>query len=587
MTKKLIPFPHFGRLKNTSLMLALMVVSGISEGFGIALFIPVIEQMGASESESWILSNLRQLFSIFSIDVTLLNTLLLVAVLVISAQALTYLKSRLLVRSKYESVASLRHEILENYFRADWQYISMQSHGVIINNLMFESLRYGQVLAYQIQITAAIILILLYMAVGILIAWDLLTLVFIFGAVFILVMRPLFKRAKEFGADTTQANQDFSFYALEFLKCSKLIKTISAEKNVVNRFSVVNEKLFQVSFDAENINEFTYFVFQALPVITLCAIIFIASTVFGTAPAFILTFLLVLARLLPRFTQLQQFYQQYLLRLPAMTIIDGMLTESEAQGEITSSNTIAFTSLRQSIELSNVNYSYPGNRYGALQSVNITIKHHQHVALVGVSGSGKSTLVDILVGLRQPSSGCIKIDGVDLSDIHLHSWRNSIGYVTQETTVFNDTVRNNLLFANPEATEKDIEEALRLSTFSDVVAGLNNGLETVLGENSIRLSGGQKQRLALARALIRRPELLILDEATSALDAESENKILQALNGLAHKITIFTIAHRFSTVRKADKIYVIEEGKIIESGIFEKLLADKGRFSELHESSNG
>ena len=221
----------------------------------------------------------------------------------------------------------------------------------------------------------------------------------------------------------------------------------------------------------------------------------------------------------------------------------------------------------------------------AVKDVSFEIMKGETFVVMGLSGSGKSTLVEILTGLRRANSGQVLIDGVDLWDFDLRSWRRRIGYVTQDIIIFNDTVRNNLKLAHPDATDDEIMAHLETAHFTEVLARLPEGLDTVLGEGGIRLSGGERQRLTLARALMGEPEVLILDEATSALDNESEYLIQEAIDAVAQELTIVVIAHRLSTVRRADRIYILENGRIDESGNFDELAAGNSTFRNFIELS--
>ena len=202
--------------------------------------------------------------------------------------------------------------------------------------------------------------------------------------------------------------------------------------------------------------------------------------------------------------------------------------------------------------------------------VDLVIPAQRTTALVGPSGSGKSTIADLLTGLLQPDSGEIEVDGHSLSASDLPAWRRGIGYVPQEVFLFHDTVRANLLWACPEAEESEVWQALERAA-ADFVRQLPKGLETEIGERGVRLSGGERQRLALARALLIRPKLLILDEATSNLDVENERRIQRALAELRGQMTIVIIAHRLSSIRNADQIVVVEDGAIVERGSWEEL----------------
>ena len=217
----------------------------------------------------------------------------------------------------------------------------------------------------------------------------------------------------------------------------------------------------------------------------------------------------------------------------------------------------------------------------ALGGVDFDIAEGHTTAIVGPSGGGKSTIVDLLTGLLEPTRGRILVDGRPLRPEHLKAWRDAIGYVAQDTFLFHDSVRANLLWAKPDATESDLWDALGLAAAADFVRSLPEGLDTVVGDRGALLSGGERQRLALARALVRQPRLLILDEATSSLDSENETRIQAAIDGLHHRMTIVVITHRLSTVRDADLIHVIDRGRLVESGTWEALAVANGRFGEL------
>jgi ABC-type multidrug transport system fused ATPase/permease subunit len=211
----------------------------------------------------------------------------------------------------------------------------------------------------------------------------------------------------------------------------------------------------------------------------------------------------------------------------------------------------------------------------------MTIKKGAMTAIVGESGSGKSTLIDLLIGFYRPDKGEILADKKPLQELDIYSFRRHIGYVPQDTILFNDTVINNLLWSNEKATEKEIVEVCKLANADEFIVNLSDGYDTVVGERGVKLSGGERQRIALARALLRKPELLILDEATSALDSRSELLIKSAIENIAHKTTLVVIAHRLPTIINADSIYVLQDGCIIEQGRYQELILKDGKFNDM------
>jgi ABC-type multidrug transport system fused ATPase/permease subunit len=203
------------------------------------------------------------------------------------------------------------------------------------------------------------------------------------------------------------------------------------------------------------------------------------------------------------------------------------------------------------------------------------------VAVVGESGSGKTTLLDIIMGFYQPSSGSIEVDDVPLSEFEINSYRRLIGYVPQESVLFNLSIKDNLLWARPDASPDELKVSCRLANAEEFISQLPAGYDTIVGDRGVRLSGGQVQRIALARAILRRPQLLILDEATSSLDTYSERLIQQAIEQIAKETTIVVVAHRLSTIVRAGRIYVLVDGRVAEEGSYEELVARCGHFSRM------
>jgi ABC-type bacteriocin/lantibiotic exporter with double-glycine peptidase domain len=228
--------------------------------------------------------------------------------------------------------------------------------------------------------------------------------------------------------------------------------------------------------------------------------------------------------------------------------------------------------LAKKIEVSKISFSYEGIEREALSDVSLTVARGEAVGLIGSSGSGKSTLVDILLGLLEPTSGNVLVDGRDIHD-DLRGWQDQIGYVPQSIFLTDDTLRRNVAFGLPKDKIDDdaVRSAIRLAQLGEFVAGLPNGMETVVGERGVRLSGGQRQRIGIARALYNNPDILVLDEATSSLDTETEHGVMQAVQALQGDKTVIIVAHRLSTVEYCDRLYRLENTRIVDEGTFSEV----------------
>ena len=248
-----------------------------------------------------------------------------------------------------------------------------------------------------------------------------------------------------------------------------------------------------------------------------------------------------------------------------------------------SKNAFKINSFKNSINFKDVNFKYEGQDSLILDNINLEISKGQTVAIVGKSGAGKTTLTDLLPRFYDPISGNIFIDKINLKDLNLKNLRDLYGIVTQNVILFNDTIKNNIIHGNKNASENDINKAVKSANIQDLVEKLDNGLNTYIGENGVKLSGGEKQRLSIARALIKNPDILILDEATASLDSESEKMVHSAIDNIIKNRTVIIIAHRLSTIINADKILVMNDGKIVESGSHNELLKNNGYYKKLYD----
>jgi ATP-binding cassette subfamily C protein len=366
------------------------------------------------------------------------------------------------------------------------------------------------------------------------------------------------------GAAVSESVSEVYSAATEHLQNLKAMKFYDAQTSDLAMFSSLQSSALQQTLESTRSQAAAAFWFEAGSLIVLGAIIFASLQILNVAPASILLLLAVFTRLFPRLATTQGELQAFLSELPAfenlMTIYRECMANAEVPGAASSGPALA-----HEIRLERVGFRYDADRPLVLRDLSLTIAAGKITAIVGSSGAGKSTVADLVNGLLSPGTGRVLVDGAELTPQAARAGRRHVGYVAQDTVLFHDTVRANLSWANPDASEQEMKESLSLAA-AEFVFELPQGLDTTVGDRGMLLSHGQRQRIALARALLRSPGLLILDEATSSLDFDNEKRILDAIERLKGRATVLLIAHRVSAIQRADIIYLIENGSVAESG---------------------
>jgi len=404
------------------------------------------------------------------------------------------------------------------------------------------------------------------------------------GGALLLVTRRYSRSVRSAGEGISRANTEMTGAATEHLQSMKVVKSYGAEERNVALFDAAATHSAAVYLRAARLYTESRALFTIGSVVLLSLVTWVSVAILHLPGTVTLLLAFIFFRLVPRLQNLQQIHQMMLHDLPAYENVTRRIAALEAERERLAAGAPAHA-LAEEVRFENVSFVYPGLERAAVDGVSLSIPARRTTAVVGPSGSGKSTLADLVMGLVQPTAGRLVVDGRELDEAWLRGWREGIGYVAQDTVLFHDSVRENLRWARPDATDEELWEALRASAADGFVQALPEGIATVIGDRGVRLSGGERQRLALARALLRRPSLLILDEATSALDTENERRIRDAIAALHGRTTILVITHRLSSVRDADAIHVMEGGRLIESGDFATLLAKpRGRFQALWRS---
>jgi len=578
-------FRRFGRLPNAGGILVLTVLAGLSEGVGLAVFVPLVAQMaGEGAALPPPFSAISTVMNALGLTTSPAMLLVAIVVLMVASFTLILLQRNLISRAQYRFAQKSRTELFSALMNSRWSCLSRQSSGEALAGLVQAAERAGSAMHHLGLFVGGLPLLLIYCALSATLSWPLLLIAGALGVLMVLTTRPLMREASRVGKEMTDAEENYTFNAVDRLRAAKLAKVTGSEKAVISTVVDIGMTVSQVKTAAQSNANMLFFVLQVGPVILIAAAIGIGASVLELPASLLLVFLLVMARVAPRLSSTQQAYQAYIVNAPALDQIDRRVEEFAIEAESADNVLPPFGGLSRDIMLDRVSYRYDEGDIPALSDIELVVPNRSMVALVGPSGSGKSTLMELISGIRTPTDGRVLLDGIDLATLDPRTWRRRIGFVTQDTILLNDTLRANLLFSQPDASPAEIEDALATAHLSDLVHELPDGLDTMLGEGGIRLSGGQRQRVALARALIGKPELLLLDEATSSLDNESESAIQKTLETIAHTMTIVVIAHRLTTVRNSDMIHVIEAGRLVESGTYDQLIAASGRFSILHQA---
>ena len=375
----------------------------------------------------------------------------------------------------------------------------------------------------------------------------------------------------------------------ETLTGIRIVKAFVMEKFEIKRFIKENSKYFSLTFKQENMRNLTTPINDLIGISLGVLLLWIGGReviVHGTlTPDGFIRFIIYLFAMLQPARKLGNVMAGIQVGLASA---ERVFSVTDVESNITNPlNPKPLSELKESIKLTNVSFQYENSDTQLLENISITIPKGEILALVGSSGAGKTTIVDLIPRFYDVTDGSISIDGVDIRQLSLENLRSFMGIVSQDIILFNDTVANNISYGQPDAELDNIRNAAEASNSLDFINELPDGFDTIIGEKGTRLSGGQRQRLSIARAILKNPDILILDEATSALDTESEQKVQEAIDNLMKGRTVIVIAHRLSTITKADRIIVLDKGKIVESGTHEELLSMNGKYSQLYNIQFG
>ena len=562
-----------GYRKKITIIVILGFFCGFLEGIGINILIPIFSFFTNNQlvGDDSISKFIFKIFSYLPFEYSLKSLLILVALLFLFRATVLLFSSYISTKIRLNYRNNAVNNLLNLIFYAKWSFLLKQRIGYIQTTLVRDIQINSDTMTFLNHFINSITGLVIYSIFAISISLPVTLISLAAGGGFVFLFVPLIKKNRLIVEKMVSAEKNISSHLVENVGGVKAIKSFGVENSVIKKVTEWFEDIKNWNIKVYFLrSSFTFFV-QPFSLI----FIFGLFTYYYKQPGFSLPSFIVIVYLIQKiFTYLdtvQSTFHSINEYIPFLknTMVFKELLENNKEN-LSGKKKFSF---KDEIDFKNVSFSYKSND-PVLLDFNMRIKKGETVGLIGPSGAGKTSIADLLLRFFEPQKGEILMDGKNISEIDLWDWRSKIGYVSQDTFLVNDSIRNNIKFYDEGITDEKMMEAAKLANIYDFILKQKDGFDAVVGERGVMLSGGQRQRIALARALARSPEFLILDEATSALDSESEILIQNSINNLKRKITILIIAHRLSTILDADRVLVLDKGKIIEGGVPADLLGN-------------
>ncbi len=478
-------------------------------------------------------------------------------------------------------VRDTRNRLYHHILCLPVSYVGREASGMTVSRVMFDVDALSSLISQVIRNgIVEIPTVFFLLGVALYRRWDLTLITLVLLPFIAYSTRKFGKRIKK---KRKEAQQKLSFLTQrvgETIQGARIVKVFNREDVMAQKFQNDSQRYYREMLRVVRAKEFTNLIADMITGLGIAVVFWYGFSLVkreAITPGDFFSIYTAIYLIFPPVKKVGDAYTTLQETRASMERIDALF---EAQHE--EQGTITINGFQRALSFENVTFAYPGSSHPVLRDVTFSIKPGEVVAVVGRSGVGKSTLIDLIPRFNKPTGGTIRLDGIDLNEIHLHSLRDLIGIVSQDIILFNDTVRENIAFGRPEAAEEEIIAAAKLAYADDFIRELGDGYDTVVGERGLKLSGGQRQRIAIARAILKNPPILILDEATSSLDAVSEMLVQRALETLMQERTTIVIAHRLSTIRNADRIVVLDKGRVIDIGDHDELLDRSDTYRRLY-----
>ena len=559
------------------------LVSSLLEGLGISLFIPFLQSFNQSsvqfESNNYLVNLITQPFINIPLRVRTIVIPLLILGTIFLKNTLLYLSSALFSWFNWRTSHRLRSDIFQQVMSVSYDFLERTPSGKIVSTLDKETWQTSQALSSLVTIIISICTIAVYSVFLLLLSWRLTLLVGVFMIAISSSIQFLTRQIKNLGHHAALANAEFVHRALEGIAGAKIIRTFNREAYEQSLFDRASNRVCNAFMKLDLLSGAVSPLSEVLSTALLTLVLVVVLQNQTGLPT-LLTFIFMLYRLQPQIQYLDSARVNLVALTASVDAVMSLLDRSDKK--YIRSGKIPFRKLELAISFESVTFSYNPQEKPALKNISICIPKGKTTAIVGLSGAGKSTIINLICRFYDIDRGEIYVDGTPLWQLDLETWRSSMATVSQDIYLFSTTVRENIVYGRLDATEAEIIAAAKQANAHEFISELPQGYDTKVGNRGVRLSGGQRQRIALARAIVRNPEILILDEATNALDTISEHLIQEALNRFSQDRTTIAIAHRLSTIERADQIIVLEKGRVVEQGNIQQLLQRNGLFARLY-----
>ncbi len=538
---------------------ALILLAGLSDGVGLMLLVPLLSSLGApmpvmTGAAGWFFALLPG---------TLAGLLLLFVGIAVLRAIVARLQSNAIARLRFDYAIDLKTRTYAAIANASWSYLRRKRTADFHTLFASEIDRIEHSVQLLLEVPARFVIFLAHIAIGIVIAPAFSALAIALGLCLMWGLRRRLIESRRLGDIVSEASLRVNREITEFLQALKLTKAYGAEAQHVRAFSDAVQQAEGASLVSRRLLANTELILEIATAVVLAALLWLAAGWLELPLASLLVLILVFQRIMPKFQEIQGMAQEFVHSSSAFRIVTATIADCDAAADRTGQAPQGAVPFDRELRLDGVAFGYDAAAGDVLSGIDLALPAGSLTVLSGVSGAGKSTLLDLIGGLIVPSAGRILVDGVELAADLAPVWRRSVGYMAQEAFLFHDSIRANLAWADPAASDERMLDVLRQAGLTELLRDLPRGLDTVVGDRGTSLSGGERQRLALARTLLRAPRLILLDEPASALDAANEERLLNTIAGLRGKTTIVLVTHRPAAIPGADRYLTLVEGKLM------------------------